>query len=112
MVLQTLHLDSPLFYWSGAQEIVFFFLCDLTMPFWKHQDWFPAILPVISESENRIYFAVNFGGNSQSQAFIKTGTHQKMSVLRICSFVCILLRCRLVLIEFLAHLSYAQDELL
>ena len=27
--------------------------------FWKHQDWFPASLPVISESENRIYFAMN-----------------------------------------------------
>ena len=70
------------------------------MPFWKHQDWFPASLPVISESENWIYFAVNFGGNSRLQALIKTGMHRKMSVLRIGSFVCVLLRCRLVLIEF------------
>ena len=41
-------------------------------PFWKHQDWFTASLPVISKSENRIYFAVNFGGNCRLVAKIKT----------------------------------------
>ena len=68
-------------------------------PFWKHQDWLPTSLPVISKSENLIYFAVNFGGNSRSVALIKRGTHRKMSVLHIINFICALLRCRLVLIE-------------
>ena len=83
----------------------------MKMPFWKHQNWFPSSLPVTSESENRIYFAVNFGGNCRSVALIKPGMHRKMSVLRIGNFICILLRCRLVLIELFNILNWVNMQI-
>ena len=109
MLHHTSHSDSLLFYWSGARHSVFF-LCDVKTPFWKHQDWYPASLPVISESENRIYCAVNFCGNCQSVALIKPGTHRKMSVLNIGNFICVFIHCMLVLIEFFNILNWVNMQ--
>ena len=72
---------TQLFYWSGTQEIVF-----SSSATWRRHFGNIKSLPVISESENRIYFAVNFGGNCRSIALIKPGTHRKMSGLRIGNF--------------------------
>ena len=56
----------------------------------------------------RSNFDVNFGKKCGSAALIKPGMHKKMSILL---FVCILLCCRLVLIEFFNILNWVNTQI-